>query len=292
MAAQGTSTGNTAHDGAPHIGVFDTGIGGLSVLRALRRQLPAARCTYLADSRFNPWGERPADWVVARSLQLAAWLIEQQRVDLVLMACNTATTQAIAALRARWPARAFVGVEPGIKPAVAATRCGQVAVMATPGTLASPRVASLIEQHAGGAQVHRVPCPGLADAIETEPPGSRRLASLLDRFAAELQATGADTVALGCTHYPLVADGLAARLPAGVLLIDTAEAVARRVASLLPAVASPAGTPGAAQANDAPASGALRLLATGDPALLQQAARRWVQPDARAQALALPDPPG
>jgi glutamate racemase len=110
---------------------------------------------------------------------------------------------------------------------------------------------------------------------------SPRLAALLDRFAAELQATGADTVALGCTHYPLVADGLAARLPAGVQLIDTAEAVARRVASLLPA---------AAGAPDAPATGALRLLSTGDPALLRDAARRWVQPDAEAQTLDLPDP--
>lgn len=288
MAAHGTSFRSTAHGDAspalPHIGVFDTGIGGLSVLRALRHQLPQARCTYLADSRFNPWGERPADWVVARSLQLAAWLIKQQRVDLVLMACNTATTQAIAALRARWPERPFVGVEPGIKPAVAATRCGHVAVMATPGTLASPRVANLIEQHAGGAQVHRVPCPGLADAIETEPPQSPRLAALLDRFATELQATGADTVALGCTHYPLVADGLAARLPAGVQLIDTAEAVSRRVASLLPAAAPAPGVNGT--------PGTLRLLATGDPALLQQAARRWVQADAQAEALALPDLPG
>lgn len=281
MAAIGNPSDTAPGAGPAHIGIFDSGIGGLSVLRALRRQLPAARCTYLADSRFTPWGERSADWVVARSLQLAAWLIEQQQVDLVLMACNTATTQAIAALRARWPGRPFVGVEPGIKPAVAATRCGQVAVMATPGTLASPRVATLIDQHAGGAQVHRVPCPGLADAIETEPPQSLRLAALLDRFAAELQATGADTVALGCTHYPLVADGLAGRLPPGVQLIDTAEAVARRVASLLPVMTD-------AAAAGAPA--ALRLLSTGDPALLREAARRWVQPDAEAGLLALPDP--
>lgn len=278
MAANGNSPSGGARGDAPHIGLFDSGIGGLSVLRALRRQLPGARCTYLADSRHTPWGERSADWVVARSLQLAAWLIEQQQVDLVLMACNTATTQAIAALRARWPDRPFVGVEPGIKPAVAATRCGQVAVMATPGTLASARVATLIEQHAGGARVHRVPCPGLADAIETEPPQSPRLAALLDRFAAELQATGADTVALGCTHYPLVAQALADRLPPGVQLIDTAEAVARRVASLLPAK------------EDGTAPAAMRLLSTGNPATLREAARRWVQADAEAEALALPDP--
>lgn len=292
MAARGTSFSNGAQGGAVHIGIFDSGVGGLSVLRALRGRLPQARCTYLADSRFNPWGERPAAWVVARCLQLATWLIEQQQVDLVLMACNTATTQAIAALRARWPERPFVGVEPGIKPAVAATRCGQVAVMATPGTLASPRVASLIEQHAGGAQVHRVPCPGLADAIETESPGSPQLAALLDRFAAQLQASGADTVALGCTHYPLVAQALAARLPPGVQLIDTAEAVARRVASLLPAVAGAMGDAAGHATGQAPRPGALKLLATGDPALLQQAARRWVQADATAGLLALPDPPG
>ena len=124
---------------APHIGLFDSGIGGLSVLRAVRRQLPAARCSYIADTACTPWGDRPADWVAARCEQLSAWLIDQG-ADLVLVACNTGTTQAIAALRARWPALPFVGVEPGVKPAVAASRNRRVAVMATTGTLRSHRL--------------------------------------------------------------------------------------------------------------------------------------------------------
>lgn len=261
----------------PHLGIFDSGIGGLSVLRALRQRLPQAACTYVADARHTPWGERSSDWVVARSLQLAGWLIDEAGVDLVLVACNTATTQAIAALRARWPQMAFVGVEPGIKPAAAASRNGQVGVMATPGTLASPRVAELIARHAGQARVHAIPCPGLADAIETEAPDSPHLGALLDGFARALRASGADTVALGCTHYPLVAEALAERLPPDVQLIDTADAVARRVQQLL----------GLAEAPQPAMPAPLRLLSTGHPAALQAAARRWLQADAMAEALDL-----
>lgn len=264
-----------------HIGIFDSGIGGLSVLRALRQRLPQAACTYVADARHTPWGERSSDWVVARSLQLAGWLIDEAGVDLVLVACNTATTQAIAALRERWPQKAFVGVEPGIKPAAAASRNGQIGVMATPGTLASARVAELIARHAGQVQVHLIACPGLADAIETEAPDSPRLGALLDSFARAVRASGADTVALGCTHYPLVAQGLAARLPAQVQLIDTADAVARRVQQLLGLA------DGAPQACAGLPPAPLRLLSTGDPAALQAAARRWLQADASAQALDL-----
>lgn len=268
---------------APHIGIFDSGIGGLSVLRALRRQLPQARITYIADARFTPWGDRPAAWVLARCLQLSDWLLDN-RADLVLVACNTGTTQAIAALRTRWPATPFVGVEPGIKPAVAASRNSRVAVMATTGTLQSPRLASLVAQHAGSAALLRLPCPGLVEAIEAADPDDHVLQGLLDRIAASLLAANVDTVALGCTHYPLVADALQARLGPGVRLVDTADAVARQVLLRVnhtqddKTSASPCPLP--------------RLLTTGDAAGLQQAARRWLQADAVAvaEALALPDP--
>lgn len=271
------------------IGVFDSGIGGLSVLRAVRAHLPGAALTYIADTRHTPWGERPAAWVSARCLQLAGWLIDgggqadnggRGGCDLVLVACNTGTTQAIAALRARWPQQRFVGVEPGVKPAVAASRNRRVAVMATSGTLRSPRLRQLVDAHAGGATVVRLPCPGLADAIEAAGDDPAPLDARLDAIAADLRASGADTVVLGCTHYPLVADALAQRLGPGVLLVDTADAVARRVQQLLDAAMPPA----AAQA--AP----LRLLATADPAVLQRAVRRWLGDDAPAALLDLPDP--
>lgn len=269
------------HGPHPRIGVFDSGIGGLSVLRAVRARLPGAALTYIADTRHTPWGDRPAGWVTARCQQLAGWLIDNRAgggCDLVLVACNTGTTQAIAALRACWPQQHFVGVEPGVKPAVAASRNGRVAVMATSGTLRSPRLRRLVDQHAGGATVVHLPCPGLVDAIEAAGDDPAALDARLDTIAADLRTSGADTVVLGCTHYPLVADALAQRLGDGMVLIDTADAVARRVLQLIgPSVG----------ATDI---GSLRLLATDRPAALQQAARRWLGGAPDAALLDLPEP--
>jgi glutamate racemase len=289
--------------GAPHIGLFDSGIGGLSVLRALRRQLPAARCSYVADTAFTPWGDRPAGWVVARCQQLSAWLIDPPGgagADLVLVACNTGTTQAIATLRARWPGVPFVGVEPGIKPAVAASHNRRVALLATTGTLGSARLRQLVDHHADDARVMQLPCPGLAEAIERaanpdDQRASAALAAQLDTIAAQLRAADVDTVVLGCTHYPLVADALGHRLGPAVRLIDTADAVLRRVQSLLaPSPAGHAGdldlaprtTGGIAQAAAAP----LRLLATGDVSSLQQAASCWLAAGLLVERLPLPPP--
>lgn len=262
----------------PHIGIFDSGIGGLSVLRAVQRRLPGATLRYIADSRHTPWGDRPAAWVTARCLQLAGWLIDDG-ASLVLVACNTGTTQAITALRARWPGHLFVGVEPGIKPAVAASRNHRVAVLATTGTLRSARVQQLVRTHAGNTQVLQLPCPGLAEAIEAAGDDPAPLAARLDQIARALQRLQADTVVLGCTHYPLVADALQQRLGPGTTLVDTADAVARRVASLL-------GDPPAAGAGP----GALRLFSTADPVALRHAAQRWLGCDAPTQGLDLPDP--
>lgn len=262
----------------PHIGIFDSGIGGLSVLRAVQRRLPGATLRYIADSRHTPWGDRPAAWVTARCLQLAGWLIDDG-ASLVLVACNTGTTQAITALRARWPGHLFVGVEPGIKPAVAASRNHRVAVLATTGTLRSARVQQLVRTHAGTTQVLQLPCPGLAEAIEAAGDDPAPLAARLDQIARALQRLQADTVVLGCTHYPLVADALQQRLGPGTTLVDTADAVARQVASLL-------GDPPAAGAGP----GALRLFSTADPVALRHAAQRWLGCDAPTQGLDLPDP--
>ena len=309
---------------APHIGLFDSGIGGLSVLRALRRQLPTARCSYIADTAYTPWGDRPADWVVARCAQLSAWLIEPQgakpgddSADLVLVACNTATTQAIATLRLRWPGLPFVGVEPGIKPAVAASHKRRVAVLATSGTLGSARLRQLVDQHAAeGTRVLQLPCSGLVEAIERvashgsgadghddrPDEDAAALAAQLDTIAATLRDADVDTVVLGCTHYPLVADALQQRLGPTVQLIDTADAVVRRVVSLLAAgnAGRRAGLDGSGCSNGSGGSnsssngsnggGPLRLLATGDTATLQRAAQRWLASGLVVERLALPPP--
>ena len=258
--------------------------------------------------------------MVARCAQLSAWLLEHQgdaSADLVLVACNTATTQAIAALRLRWPGLPFVGVEPGIKPAVAASHKRRVAVLATSGTLGSARLRQLVDQHAAeGARVLQLPCSGLVEAIERvashgsgadghddrPDEDAAALAAQLDTIAATLRDADVDTVVLGCTHYPLVADALQQRLGPGVQLIDTADAVVRRVVSLLAAgnAGRRAGLDGSGCSNGSGGSnsssngsnggGPLRLLATGDTATLQRAAQRWLASGLVVERLDLPPP--
>ena len=213
------------------IGLFDSGVGGLSVLRVLHQRLPGAPLLYVGDTAWAPYGDRPAAEVVARSLRIAEWLI-LQGAGLVVVSCNTATTLAIEALRARWPDIDFVGVEPGIKPAVAQTRTGRIAVMATTATIGSARLARLIEHHAAGVHVHLQACPGLADAIERGVLDGQELAEVLRPHAAAIRAAEVDTVVLGCTHYPFVAVALQALLGPGVQWVDTADAVASRIAAL------------------------------------------------------------
>ena len=259
----------------PQIGIFDSGIGGLSVLRAVQHRLPGAALSYVADSLHTPWGDRPAAWITARCVQMAGWLIDSG-AGLVLVACNTGTTQAMAALRARWPGHRFVGVEPGIKPAVAASRNHRVAVLATTGTLHSARLRHLVETHAGSTLVVPLPCPGLVDAIEAAGAQPQALQQQLVAIADAVRASGADTVVLGCTHYPLVGDALQQLLGPDTRLVDTADAIARQVASLVGEVPASGRAPG------------LRLFSTSNPAGLTQAARRWLQTDAVARHLALP----
>src|SRR5262245_39629221 len=147
------------------IGVFDSGVGGLSVLRALRERLPGAPLRYLADSAYAPYGGRDATQIVERSIALTQRLLDDGAA-MIVVACNTATVQAIAALRERWPALPFVGVEPGIKPAAARTRNGRVALMATASTAGSARVQRLVREHASNVQVLLQGCPGVVDVIE------------------------------------------------------------------------------------------------------------------------------
>ncbi|NRF68628.1 glutamate racemase [Aquincola sp. S2] len=248
---------------SPQIGVFDSGVGGLSVLRGLRRRLPDCAISYLADNRHLPYGAKSPEWLVERCATLTQVLVSQGSA-LVLVACNTATTHTIAALRQRWPSLPFVGVEPGVKPAIAASRSRRIAVLATEATLQSERMRSLVGTHGADAEVHLLACPGLADAIERA--ADDALETLIEDACARIEATQADTVVLGCTHYPLIADRIARRLGPGVALVDTAEAVCRRVESLLPVRIGAQAEP----------RGALSIAASGDVELVARAARRWL----------------
>jgi len=257
---------NPGMQAPPLIGVFDSGCGGLSILRSLRRDLPTLPLRYLADNLHLPYGDKPTEWLEARAQRLTQYLLDGG-ATLILIACNTATTHTIATLRARWPHVPFVGVEPGIKPAVAASRTSRIAVLATRATLQSARLDDLIRQHAGNATILRQACPGLADAIDLGDDDA--INARLDEACETLRRAGVDTVVLGCTHYPLVADRVATRLGPTIKLVDTADAVSRRVAALL--------APERGQS-----TAAIHLLATGDAAALTRAARRWIGADLAA----------
>jgi glutamate racemase len=215
------------------IGVFDSGVGGLTVLHELRELLPMARLRYLADTAYAPYGNRSPEDIRARSIAITEHLIERG-AELIVVACNTATAHAIEALRARWPALPFVGTEPGIKPAVAATRNGRIGLLATPATAASTRLRALIDRHVGDKQVIVQGCAGVVDRIEAGDLGSAELQALVDSYCAPLRAAGVDTALLGCTHYPFIEPLWRAALGPGVELLRIETAVARRATSLWP----------------------------------------------------------
>ncbi|MDD0838788.1 glutamate racemase [Curvibacter sp. HBC61] len=253
------------------IGVFDSGIGGLSVLRALRAALPDEHFIYWADSGFAPYGERGDAFVRERSQRITAHLVAQG-AKAVVVACNTATAAAIAELRQAWPQLVWVGVEPALKPAAQASRNGQVLVLATRGTLQSPKFAQLLAQcQAPDRQWHCQPCDGLADAIEQgdEPRIEALCHKYLQAAGAMAPGTGApiDTVVLGCTHYPLVEDEIQKHLRPGVAVLDTGAPVARHTRRLL--------TAAGALRTDPEGPGTVRWLTSGDPAQLSAAVQRW-----------------
>lgn len=216
---------------APCIGVFDSGVGGLTVLQALRRTLPQASLHYVADTAYAPYGERTSDFIKGRSLAIADYLW-RSGAQLLVVACNTATAHAVGSLRERWPERAIVGIEPGIKPAVAASRNKRIGVLATPATLASRRYQALLADHAGDVTVVSQPCPGLADLIETGQLDSPELRALVERCCAPLREAAVDTVLMGCTHYPLVQDLLQRTFGEQVRLLNVEDAVARQAQRL------------------------------------------------------------
>lgn len=257
------------------IGVFDSGVGGFTVLRELQAMLPTARLRYLADTAYAPYGSRSPEEIRLRSFAITEHLIECG-AQLIVIACNTATAHAIEALRARWPALPFVGTEPGIKPAVAATRNGRIGLLATPATAASPRLQALIERHANGREVVVQGCPGIVDHIEAGDLDSVELRRLVDSYCQPLRTAGVDTILLGCTHYPLIEPLWRAALGVEVRLLHIETAVARRACDLW-----------VPRAEDQPG---LDIETSGAPAALRgwiERVLRWSHPDVRRWPAAL-----
>lgn len=216
------------------VGVFDSGVGGLSVLGEIERLLPYESLLYVADSGHIPYGEKSPEFIRERCSTVTHFFREQGAKALVL-ACNTATVAAVADLRQRYPDWPIVGMEPAVKPAAAATRSGIVGVLATTGTLRSAKFVALLDRFANEVQIITQPCPGLVELIETGDLHSPTLRTLLHGYVQPLLAAGCDTLILGCTHYPFLKPLLATLVPADVVLIDTGAAVARQLQRLLAA---------------------------------------------------------
>ena len=209
------------------IGVFDSGVGGLSVLRAIRAALPHEHLVYVADSGHAPYGDQSEAHITQRTLTVGNWLAEQG-VKGITIACNTATVVAAKTLREQTHLP-VVAIEPAIKPAVALTRSGVVGVLATRQTVQSAAVARLVDLYAADKRIVLQACPGLVEQVERADLHSTETEHLLRQFIAPLLAQGADTLVLGCTHYPFLRDTIERIVGAGVTLIDPAEAVAREL---------------------------------------------------------------
>ena len=244
------------------VGMFDSGVGGLSVLAAFQAMAPAEHVLYFADTAYFPYGPRPAAEVRKRSFSIVHRL-QQAGAKLVVVACNTASAAAIEDLRQMFDIP-FVGMVPGLKPAAVHSKSGVVAILATPGTLDGALYARVTEEFGKGVTVLDVPGHGLAELVEHAAHDSPAAHAAIRDALRPAVARGADTVVLGCTHYHFLTHVIAAEFP-GLAVVDTAEPVARRSLSLL-----------AEHALEAPSgqAGHLDLIVSADPAGFRERMRR------------------
>lgn len=213
------------------IGILDSGVGGLSVLREIRKSLPSASLHYVGDSAHCPYGTKSPREICDRVSRIADYLLDQG-ASLLVIACNSATIHAVGPLRATYPIP-IVGMEPGVKPAAEKTRSGVVGVLATEASIAGEKFHHLVHTHADGVRVITRPCPRFVELVEAGILDGREAADAIDEAVNPLLSSGADVLVLGCTHYPFLKPAILARIPDSVGLIDTGPAVARRVVDIL-----------------------------------------------------------
>lgn len=213
------------------VGVFDSGVGGLSILEKIHQLHPAESLLYLADSAHAPYGPKGDAFILERSRAILDFFLAQS-VKAVVVACNTATAAAVKQLRAEL-ALPIVGMEPAIKPAALKTTSGVIGVLATAGTLSSDKFVDLKSRFEGDVEIITMPCPGLVEHIEQVVPDQRAITSLLQEYIRPLLDKGADTLVLGCTHYTFITEQIRAVAGENIHIVDTDDAVARRLGSVL-----------------------------------------------------------
>jgi glutamate racemase len=266
------------------IGVFDSGVGGLSVLRALRTELPLERFVYISDSGHAPYGERDDAHVIARSHAITRYLLNQHAIKALVVACNTATAAAIKLLRQDYPNLPIVGIEPALKPAASVSQTKHVGVMATRGTLNSEKFRALLESLHGQATFVLQPCDGLADAIEHA--DATKIIAACAYYTGAMGRFGTkpgemDTLVLGCTHYPFAADTLRTSVGETTAFLEGGAPVARQTRRLLADRnwLAQASTPTRIEPL------ALSFCTTGSADSLQSAVQRWLQLQVDVQSL-------
>lgn len=216
------------------VGVFDSGIGGLTVLKSILKVLKNSEIFYIADTLWAPYGEKSSDEILKRCDDITKYFIEKHKIDTLIVACNTATTVAIKYLRQNFPSLIVVGTEPGVKPAILNTKSLNIGVMATPSTLKSDKYQFLVNELSSQKKVNlfEQACDGLAMQIEKGETNSPTTYKMLETWLKPMKEANVDTIVLGCTHYPLVKAHIKKIMGEDITLIETGDAIASRVLSL------------------------------------------------------------
>ena len=216
------------------VGVFDSGLGGLTVVQALSRVIKGADLFYIADTKHAPYGEKSPKQILRYSLDITAYLLKAHQIDALIIACNTATSAAVKTLRETYSELIIIGTEPGIKPALEQTETESIGVFATPATLVGDKYQDLVNVLSAKEDVtlYEQACPGLVEQIENGEIESRKTAQMLEGWLRPMRENGVDTIVLGCTHYPLVAHKIEEIMQREMNLIHTGDAIAKRLLAL------------------------------------------------------------
>lgn len=243
------------------VGVFDSGVGGLSVLRSIHDRLPHLEIIFFADQAHVPYGRRQLDEIRSFSQQITLFLLERD-IDLLVVACNTASAAALKFLRQQFPRLPIVGMEPAVKPASEQTRTRAVGVLATPATFQGELYQSLVHKYGEGLQIYQDTCPGLVEEIEAGNLTGEKTRSILENALLPMITLNVDTIVLGCTHYPFVIDTMRRIAGKHIQVIDPAPAVAHRVQALL--------NQQFPERMPISSSGSTQFFTSGDPLVLQK----------------------
>lgn len=267
---------NSSHVKIIRIGIFDSGVGGLSVLRAIHKLMPELEIFYFADQAHVPYGRRQMAEIRTFSQQIASFLLSRN-IDLLVVACNTASAAALKFLRQQFPDLPIVGMEPAVKPASESSRTRAVGVLATPATFQGELYQSLVHKYGKNLKIYQDTCSGLVEQIEAGNLTGEKTHTILEHALSPMLEKNVDTVVLGCTHYPFVIDEIRAIAGKKIEVIDPSPAIARRVKSLLEQQFG--------EQSEKSSGGSLTFFTSGDPTVFKQQIKALLEMDAVVESI-------